>query len=297
MRKLLRDNPENTAALLQMGQLYLHNNDLEAAEKTFQKAILLSPENEEPWSKILEHINYVRRKPVSGDFLEQFASTRRFEWASEIPHHKFIHDNYLIDKPAHQGGHFQYHISDSVITTLNGLSLKTFHKDEKDKISKIDHHQFNLEFVAVDWIEDSLIFKALSSLDNKTPSEALTQFREAFEQNPEHYYLGNYIQHLEFIKGQSPEVIASTFEPVPGQYGTVNLYIQNGQYYYEKASGYIDKLLPLNDYQFMVPNRYPLILQIEIGDNAVSGLKFVYRDGDEEFFPRTDVPDLAIQSE
>jgi len=297
LRKLLRDNPENTDALLQMGQLYLHENDLEAAEKAFQKAILLSPENEEGWSKILEHIKYVRGKPVTNSFLEQFARKHRFEWASEIPHHKFIHDNYLIDKPAHQGGHFRYPISDSVFTDLNGLHLKIFHKDDQNKVSKILHHQFNLNFVAIDWIEDSLIFKALNSLDNKAPSEALTQFREAFEQNPEHYYLANYIQHLEFIKEQSHEMTASTFEPVPGQYGTVKLYIQNGQYYYENEAGHIHKLLPLNAYQFMVPNRYPVIIQIEVEDNSVSGLKFVYRDGDEEFFPRTDVPDLAIQSE
>jgi len=297
LRKLLRDNPENTDALLILGQLYLHSNDLDAAERTFQKAILLSPEDEEHWSKILEHINYARIKPVSSEFLAKFASKRRYEWNSEIPHYKFIHNNHLIDKPAHQSGHFRYPISDSVFTNLIGTSYKTFHKDNQNKISKILHHQFNLEYVAIDWIEDSLISKALNSLDNKAPPEALTHFRKAYEQNPEHYYLANYIQHLEFIKGQSHEAIASTFEPVPGQYGSEKLYIQNGQYFYESETGYIRKLLPLNDYQFMVPNMYPMIIQIEVEDNSVLGLKFVYRDGDEEFLPRTEVPDLAIQSE
>ena len=297
LRKLLRDNPENTNALLQMGQLYLHKNDLEAAEKTFQKAILLSPEKEERWSKILEHIHYVQIKPVTSDFLEQFARIHRFEWATEIPHQKFIHNNHLIDKPAHQGGFFRYPISDSVFTNLSGWSLKTFHKDDQNKVSKILHHQFNLNFVAIDWIEDSLIFKALNSLDNNAPSEALIHFRAAYDQNPEHYYLATYIQHLEFIKGQSHEVTASTFEPVLGQYGTVKLYIQNEKYYFENVAGHIHKLLPLNAHQFMVPNRYPVILQIEIEDNSVLGLKFVNRDGDEEFFPRTEVLDIAIQSE
>jgi len=177
-----------------------------------------------------------------------------------------------------------------LIPAKDGRCLGFFH-------SKILHHQFNLNFVAIDWIEDSLISKAFNSLDNKPPSEALTQFRAAFEQNPEHYYLAKYIHHLEFIKRQSHEMIASTFEPIPGQYGTVKFYIQDGRYYFENVAGHIHELLPLNAYQFMVPNWYPVIIQIEVEDNSVSGLKFVYGDGDEDFFPRTDVLDFSIQSE
>jgi tetratricopeptide (TPR) repeat protein len=290
--KLLKDNPENTNALMKLGQLHLHDNDLDAAEKSFQKAILLSPEYEERWVKILEHINYIRGKPISGDFLEQFECIHRYEWASEFPHRKFIHNKHLFGKPAHQRGWFRYPVSDSVFINLEGWSLKTFHKDDRNKVSKILHRQFNLNFVAIDWIEDSMISQALNLLENGTYAEALAQFRLAYKQNPEHYYLGNYIQHLEFIEGQPPGVIASTFEPLLGQYGTVKLYSQNGQYYYESEGGFIHKLLPLNAYQFMVPNRYPLILQIEVEDNAVIGLTFVYRDGGEQFYPR--VQDIAL---
>lgn len=286
LRKLLRENPENTDALLQLGELYLHDNDIQAAEKAYQKAILLSPENEERWSKILEHINYVRIKPISIEFLRQFECIHRFERLSNVPHEKFIFNNHLYGKSAHQSGAFRYPISDSVFISRNGTSLKTFHRDHRNKNSKIIHHQYNLDFVAIDWIEDSLIFNALHLLEHGTGSEALIQFRAAYEQNPEHYYLANFIQHLEFIDGQSIEDLVSTFEPLLDQYGTVRVYMQNGQYYYENEEGYIHKLLPLNAYQFMVPNRYHEILQIEVKDNSVSGLKFIYRDSPEQFFPR-----------
>ena len=43
-----------------MGEIYLHKNDLEAAEEVYQKAILLSPEDKQYWSKIIDHIAYAR---------------------------------------------------------------------------------------------------------------------------------------------------------------------------------------------------------------------------------------------
>jgi len=295
LQKLLRQNPENTVALLQLGELHLHENDIEAAEKTFQKAILLSPDNAEPWSKMLEYTNYALRKPLSNGFLEEFACRFRFERLSNVPHQIFIHNKQLYDKPAHQPGGFRYPISDSVFISRDGLSLKTFHRDHRDKFSKVLHRQFNLNFVAIDWIEDSSIFNALHLLENGSCSEALTQFQAAYEHNPEHYYLANFIQHLEYIKEQYNDMIASNFEPILGQYGTVSLYLQNGQYYYETESGYIHKLLPINAYQFMVPNRYYEILQIEFEDNYISGLKFVYPIRDEEFYPRTEELTLTDQ--
>ncbi|MCK5346141.1 MAG: tetratricopeptide repeat protein, partial [Candidatus Heimdallarchaeota archaeon] len=127
LEKLLSTNPDNVGALLRMGQLYLHKNDLEAAEQVFKKAILFQPEDEKYWSKILDHIVYARNNPVGIDFLVPFTGNYTLERGRmTIPH--FIHNDHLMNKAKNQYPFHMYPVSDSQFVSYNGFIYKYIFK-------------------------------------------------------------------------------------------------------------------------------------------------------------------------
>jgi len=111
-------------------------------------------------------------------------------------------------------------------------------------------------------------------------------FRKAYEQDPEYYYLANFIKHLEFIQSQKFEKYRPILKSYVGKYGELEIYEENGQFYYKDTSGLIFKLLPLAENEFMIPSMYNRVIKIIKENNSIKGLKFIYRNGEEEYLPR-----------
>jgi tetratricopeptide (TPR) repeat protein len=283
LKKLLKASSEDVDALLLMGEIYVHNNDLEAAEKMYQKAILIQPEHEKSWSRIFDHITYSRKNPIKSEFLEQFAGNYRFE-NGEMIIDFFIHNNYLIGKAKNQEPVFCYPVSDSQFTGLNGNVTFTFVKNNQHEVIKTIINQNGQ--TGIIWKEDSLILKAMNLLNEENKAEALLAFREAFAHNPEHYYLANFIQHLEFIKSEEYVRIIPVIETYIGKYGNMIIFKEKNNLYYKGYNGYMYKLLPLSEEQFMIPSFYDREIQIIKNKNSIEGLRVIYRDGKKEFYPR-----------
>jgi len=293
LEKMLRDNPENTEALMQLGEFYLHKNDLDVAERVVKKAILLSPEDEKYWSSILNHIAYVRNDPESNDFLEPFSGYYRFE-EGEIDITFSIHRSSLLSKSMNQYAFLRYPVSDSQLIAFNGFHTQTFKRNDQGQFIKLIHEQRNHpdEFF-ICWKEDSLIFQAKNLLNNGKNPEALHAFREAYNQNPEYYYLNNYIQHLEFVLSLEYETSNSDFFYYAGEYGDLLLYKDGNLFYKIDKRGLIYQLLPMAKDKFMIPSIYNTQIHIIQEGEEVTGLKYVLRDGSETFHPRTSMKVLA----
>jgi tetratricopeptide (TPR) repeat protein len=283
LKKLLKASSEDVDALLLMGEIYLHNNDPEVAEKMYQKAILIQPEHEKDWSRIFDHITYSRKNPIKSEFLEQFAGNYRFE-SGEMIVAFFIHNNYLIGKAKNQEPIFSYPVSDTQFTALNGEVTFTFVKNNQGEVIKTIHNQNGQTNIV--WKEDSLILKAVNLLNEENKTEALYAFREAFARNPEHYYLANYVRHLEFIQSEEYKRIKPVIETYIGKYGDMIIFKEKNNLYYKGYNGYMYKLLPISEEQFMIPSFYNLEIQIIKKNNSIEGLQVIYRDGKKEFFSR-----------
>ncbi len=283
LKNLLKSNSEDVDALLLMGDIYLHKNDLENAEKTYQKAILSQPENEKNWSRIYDYIAYSRKNPVKSEFLKPFTGNYRFE-DGEMDFLFFIHDNHLIGKAKNQYPVFNYPVSDTQFISLNGTAAFTFARNNQGEVTKTT--LFQNDSYSVAWKEDSLIVKALNLLNEGNKPDALSAFREACEHNPDHYYLADYIQHLEFIQSQEYERIRPALETYSGRYGNMIIFKEKDQFYYKNYAGFIYKLLPLSQDHFMIPSFYSKQIQIIKKNNSIEGLKVICRDGKEEFFLR-----------
>ncbi len=283
LEKLLESSSEDVDALLLAGEIYLHKNDMVNAERMFQKAILSQPENEKDWSKMYDYIDYSRNNPVNDEFLKSFTGSYRFD-EGEMNVSFFIHNNHLTGKAKNQYPVFSYPVSDSKFISLNGTASFTFARNNQGEVIKTTLYQNDTYSVA--WKEDSLITEALDLLNKGEKAEALSAFRKAYDRNPDHYYLADFIRHLEFIQSDRYEGIKPVLETCVGKYGDINVFKRNDLLYYEDKRGYFYKILPLSEDRFMIPSSYNRQIQIIEKNNSKEGLKFVNRDGNEKFFPR-----------
>lgn len=73
----------------------------------------------------------------------------------------------------------------------------------QNKVSKLISSQRNNPDPSKVWKQTELILKSKELLSEGHYSKALQSFRNAYDNNPDHYYLAQYIQSLEFT--QSPD--------------------------------------------------------------------------------------------
>jgi tetratricopeptide (TPR) repeat protein len=283
LKRLLKTNSENVEALLLMGEIYLHKNDPETAKKMYQKAILIKPENEKDWSNMFDYISFSQNTRVNSEFLMPFTGYYRFENV-EMTISFYEHNNHLVAQAKNQYPIFNYPVSEAKFISINGTAAFTFVKNDQGKVIKTITDQHGSSSIA--WKEDSLILEAMRLLDEGNNAEALYAFRKAHANNPDHYYLENFIRHLEFIQSEEYERIKSAFDTYNGKYGDMIVFKKNDNLYYKNYNGYIYRLLPVSQDKFMMPSFYNRQVQIIRKNNSVEGIKVIYRDGKEEVFLR-----------
>ena len=292
LKKLLADNPGHVDAMLLLGRAFLHDNKLEAAEDAFKKAIFLEPQHEERFSQFLSHISFIRNTENMEKVLDLHTNTSRYE-RGELSQQIFRMQNQLYVKFQNQPGFSVYPVSDSVMFSASEddfIKVSTIFS-RQGKPVRTYTRQASLSHIPslrvfFWWIEDSLILRAKDLLAEGLPQDALTAFVKAYEENPEHYYLANYIQHLQLITSPEYETLRSVLQAYAGSYEDVKLEIQDDHFYFIDYRGLFFELLPLSEDTFMVPSIFELTIHIVKENNVVSGLKYLYRDGREEFYPR-----------
>jgi AraC-like DNA-binding protein/tetratricopeptide (TPR) repeat protein/TolB-like protein len=306
VNEMLAANPAHVEAHLRMGEIYLHQDKLQLAEEAFNKAILLMPENEQYWEKLLDHIVYLRQKENIMGPSESIVGLYQSE-VNELLTRLFISEGKLSMKMSNQSSYFVYPVSDTVFVCAlkdggdgaDVFVVSTFFRNNQGKVYKFLFEQWNdntqvshFQF----WKEDSLVIKAKDLLESGQASDALAAFRQSYKAYPEHYYLANYIKHLELM--QSPEYgsIKSAFIDLAGEYLDLKLYTENGRLYYTNDRGLIYRLLPLGKDRFMVPSKYVLQIHAIRESGVVTGINLIYRDGNEDFHPRIFVKELASHS-
>ena len=161
-----------------------------------------------------------------------------------------------------------------------------FLTDERGKVVRLTDDYSNRSIPIVYWRQDSLILHALELFESGRDQEVLRAFRKAYSENPEHYYLANYIKYLEFVLSNDYPMARPVLEPCTGAYGPSSIYMENGKFYLNRNS--MDyEILPLSENQFMNPSQYNYTLQLEREENHISGLKIIFNNGNEIYSART----------
>ena len=286
LKSMLKVNPENVDVLFLMGEIYIQNNDLEAAEKVIESAKLFQPEKEKAGNVLLDHIAYIRNNSMGNEFMKPITGNYRYE-TTEQNLTCLVNNQHFTLKASNQMPIYIYPVSDSeFISTVNNTYKFTFIKNNRGKTIKISYITGARNTPRILFKEDSLIVEAKNFLDSGNKVKALSAFRKAYEQNPENYYLANFIKHLEFIQSENYEKYRPVLKSYIGRYGELEIYEEKDGFYYKDNEGLIYKLLPLTDNEFMIPSKYNRIIQVIKENVSIKGLKFIYRNGEEEYFPK-----------
>lgn len=286
LNEILKSDPKNSAAIMRTGEFFLHKHDLESAKENFEKAILMSPENEAIWSPMLDHVDYVRTHPDFIDHCKPWVGVYRLESKSELELIVDIHNKQLITRNINRVFDNAYPTSDSTNCDYISKNTSQFLKDLDGKVIRMYSKQFGQTHHL--WKEDSDMIRAFEQFDSLQYQEALASFRRAYDANPMHFYLGNYIDHLEVILDEEFDAYEVVLDSFMGSYGDfkLRLYRKNNRFYSLDHQGIIFELLPMTDHRFMVPSFMNMHVQLVLEDELITGLKFVYRNGTEEFMAR-----------
>jgi len=289
VKKRVEENPGYGGFHLMQGQFYLHLDDLDNAELTFNSAILHAPENEELWLLFLEHINYARSHTLSPGDVQKFVGRYRLD-RGELYYDNRIYNNHLFSDPANQLGYFAYPMSDTTFIGDSGGDIyisSTFNTNGQGKVYKVTELQSNIPNPYSSWKQDDLILDAERLLESERQPEALIAFQRAYAENPEHFYLANYIKHLEFVQSQGYKEDKPKLENYTGTYGFARIFKKNDQLYAEPFIGMHFRLLAMSENEFMIPSSYLFKLEFVKEENQITGVKTIMMDGGETFTDRT----------
>ena len=297
VERVLETNPDNIDALLSLGELYLRLDDYNGAEELYSNLIIKFPEQEPFCSLMLEHIDFARANTIEYDLLKQLTGFYRGDNSPMTEINYLTGERFLANRATNQGGWFLHPVSDTQFVYVYNHSaiLHSYMLDKNGQIIKYLHQESsraNPRTVAGPfyWKQDSLIINAENLLATGKQSEALVEFQQAYASHPEHYYLGNYIKHLEFYLGPEYEEYQPVFDSYVGDYsgpqGDQKIIKENGRYYYQNSFFWQFEILPLSENLFMVPDSYYRTIQFTTENGSVTGFKIIYRDIREAFFPR-----------
>ncbi len=122
------------------------------------------------------------------------------------------------------------------------------------------------------WKEDEFIQKAHEAFDSKEFDKALELYQTAFQENPKHQYLNNYIKHLNYIKTISQTDLINQYEQFIGSYGPREFWIEDNKFYYKRKSETVDlprlELLPINEHTYMDITRSNTLMLFEPTENG-----------------------------
>lgn len=300
VRRWLETDPDNIDALIYLGQLYLRLYNYDIAEEIYNNLIIKFPEQEPFVSLMLEHIEFERSNTLDIDFLNQLTGLYRSDASAMTEINYLTGDRFLANRATTQGALFLYPVSDtqfafvynhfallhSYILDKNGHIIKYLHQESL----RADPRTVAGSFF---WKQDSSILNAENLLSYGKYSEALIAFQKAYASHAEHYYLGNYIKHLEFYLEPEYKEYIPVFDSYIGDYtgpgGELKIIKENGRYYYQNRIFRQFEILPLTKDLFMVPDSYLRTFQFITKNGSVTGIKGMNSyTGGEAYYSRMD---------
>ena len=115
--------------------------------------------------------------------------------------------------------------------------------------------------------------------------EAKSLYEIALENNPNHSYLKNILDHITYKLTTDPEVIKAQNESYVGTYGPRQFYIIDDKLYYKRKSDETNlprvQLLPMDETRYMDLTRFNTIMEFGIDSTGVmssSGYNFSVAD-------------------
>lgn len=229
-------DPQNVYALELLTQAYILEGELDKAKETGEKIILINPELEPYMSKTLEAIAYMETHPINQEYLSKFEGVFRSNNSEMIFEYRVL-NGLLYGKAYNQDGFYRYPAGENSLKTgknYGGFEMDQLFDSEGETYGLKHTQTIQGKFINFYWKQDSTIWQAEGLLSSGDYEKAQIAYQKAIEQHPEHYYLQQAKQHLDYLESQSEADLLETFQRFVGQYGEVNIWIEDGLLYYKR---------------------------------------------------------------
>ena len=153
-----------------------------------------------------------------------------------------------------QRGFFMYLAGENTLKV--GSTGKAFKEellfDEQRKVYGIKRTESykEKEYIYYEWKQDSVIWNAESLLKAGDYPAARIAYQKAISQNPEHLYLYQAKEHLEYLQSKPDSLVQQNFQRLVGQYGAIEIWIEEGLLYYKRPGVTRRIFRPISDNRF-----------------------------------------------
>ncbi len=264
---------QNLAALQLLAMAYLHNEEFDEAKNTLEKIILIKPEAENNITHLFKAINYIEQNDNEKTFLKKFEGKFRLNFNEQVFSQTIIGD-FIYFKGQNQQGHFMYPDSDtSLVYATTGWYWKSSLIIDNKKTVKGTKFTNKNDGQSLGWKQDTVIRNAESLLKEGDYPAARIAYQEAIDQNPEHFYLSQAKEHLEYLQSKPDSLVQQSFQKLVGQYGTIKIWVEDGLLYYKRPGVTRRILRPLSDNRFTALLNYQWNYEFVEKDGKIVGIQ------------------------
>ncbi|MEE4115574.1 MAG: helix-turn-helix domain-containing protein [Marinilabiliaceae bacterium] len=299
--------PEHRGGIhISKSRFHLFRGELEKARQEIDEAMIINHPDAKWWSNLRKHVQYLKEAGYNPAMISKFLGSYRLE-DNEAQKTIYLHNGLPVVKQDHRGPVALYPLSDTLMSDKDGFFTLHFNVNDKGKVEGCISRAYKWYGPRIFWKEDSLILKAKEQLDSNERKKALTTFKQAYKENPKHYYLGNYIEHLEFLLGENynkPDISNDIFSGLYnediqfaidrylGKEITADdqfhstIFLEDGNYLWRPQSGMEFELLQMSDKRFMLPSIYCQIIEFVEDEEGVTGIRVIMRNGKKYSFKK-----------
>lgn len=288
MLELLEETPQALEVLELLSEAYILQKKYDEAREIIKRMILIDPEAEITLSKTLTAIDYMQNNPITPEYLARFEGKYRDEGSTMYI--TFLPLNGVIyTKASNQSGFFKYPAGEDVL--LRGSINQSFREELKIneagdvyalKSSQGDRTRDLDSGYGYRWKQDSSIWRAEALLLQKDYERALPAYELAISKHPEHYYLYNFKQHVEYMLSHSEEYLQNHYQKIAGQYGGNLIWVENSELIGDPGVGPLMKLLLISDDQNIVFRKYDYLGKLKIENGEILGVRSYLYDAEKQ---------------
>lgn len=299
---VLEKYPNQPNVLASMTYFYALDGQFDKVDSLVQKILLINPELEPLATRYEKTFQYARHHPQTQESLEKYTGFYRLEnYAAEFDV-DIINDILFLKGINQARGFFFFPGGLDTFTVGNIDFLEEWHfvSDSSGWVYKIEVHRMNADQStsnSVLWRQDSLIKKAMGLFSFGKEADALEAFKQAYNKNPQHFYLAQYIKHLEFVLNPNNKQVVKNMEKFVGRYGPRRLWMEQGKFYY-KRDDLVSKqqLLPIAPDRFYFAGGFLFQMQVVLENNKVKGTVSWQYNPETGQFERDDNDYFALDS-
>ena len=292
--KVLDQYPNFSDGLGALTIYYALSAQFEKAESLLQKLMIQDPDFE-PFAQIyIEAFHFAAEHPKSSNNLEKYTGHYRLQ---NIPREfdiKII-NNHLYGKNTKGMDGFFFIPSAPEEFLLGGENYYEkwkFFDDSLGQVYKIETFREERDqstFNSILWRQDSLIQKAMGLFSIDKKQESLNLFKKAKIKNPHHFYLDQYIKHLEFVLDPNNKKALENLKKCVGRYGPRHIWMDDEKFYYRRE-GIVSKqrILPVSPNLFYFGGGFEFQMEVVFENNKIKGTVSRQYDSETGEFVRDD---------